>query len=100
MFLEASGESAERLEKMRFIVYSYRMNKYFFKFLGRISLIAATIFALSFGSVSAQDSGFGAGFILGEPTGVSAKLWLSKDDAIDYAAAWSFYRNNRDGKDL
>jgi hypothetical protein len=28
--------------------------------------------------LSAQDSGFGLGLILGEPTGLSAKLWTSK----------------------
>ena len=40
--------------------------------------------------VSAQDHGFGMGLILGEPTGLSAKLWTSGDNAFDFAAAWSF----------
>jgi len=30
------------------------------------------------------------GVILGEPTGLSGKLWLDRTDAIDAAAAWSF----------
>ncbi|MFO7448274.1 MAG: hypothetical protein R6W90_18085, partial [Ignavibacteriaceae bacterium] len=34
--------------------------------------------------VSAQDSGFGMGLILGEPTGLSAKLWTSGDNAFDF----------------
>ncbi len=38
---------------------------------------------------SAQDKGFGMGIILGEPTGLSAKLWTSGDNAFDFAAAWS-----------
>jgi hypothetical protein len=40
--------------------------------------------------VTAQDHGFGMGLILGEPTGLSAKLWTSGDNAFDFAAAWSF----------
>jgi len=40
--------------------------------------------------VTAQDHGFGLGIILGEPTGLSAKLWTSSDNAFDFAAAWSF----------
>jgi hypothetical protein len=40
--------------------------------------------------VAAQDHGFGMGLILGEPTGLSAKLWTSSDNAFDFAAAWSF----------
>ncbi len=33
---------------------------------------------------SAQDHGFGMGIILGEPTGLSAKLWTSKVNAFDF----------------
>jgi hypothetical protein len=33
---------------------------------------------------------FGLGIIVGEPTGLSGKLWLSQNSAIDGAAAWSF----------
>jgi len=35
--------------------------------------------------LSAQDHGFGMGLILGEPTGISAKLWTSKINAFDFA---------------
>ncbi len=41
-------------------------------------------------SVQAQNKTFGIGVILGEPTGISAKLWLGEVMAIDFAAAWSF----------
>jgi len=34
--------------------------------------------------------GFGAGIIVGEPTGVCFKQWLNYRNAIDFAAAWSF----------
>ena len=37
----------------------------------------------------AQRSGFGAGLIIGEPTGISVKGWLTSDRAIDGALAWN-----------
>jgi hypothetical protein len=40
--------------------------------------------------ITAQGHGFGMGIVLGEPTGLSAKLWTSGDNAFDFAAAWSF----------
>lgn len=39
-----------------------------------------------------QDRGFGAGIIVGEPTGLSGKGWLSSTTAFDAALAWSFAR--------
>jgi len=38
----------------------------------------------------AQDKGFGLGIIVGEPTGLSGKGWISKTSAIDGGLAWSF----------
>jgi hypothetical protein len=38
----------------------------------------------------AQNKGFGLGIILGEPTGISGKYWLSNKTAIDGGLAWSF----------
>ena len=38
----------------------------------------------------AQNSGLGVGLILGEPTGLSAKMWTGQTTAFDAAAAWSF----------
>ena len=34
---------------------------------------------------------FGAGLILGEPTGASLKYWLNNTMAVDGAIGWSFY---------
>ena len=34
--------------------------------------------------IAAQDHGFGLGLVLGEPTGLSAKLWTSKVNAFDF----------------
>ncbi len=41
-------------------------------------------------SLLAQESGFGIGIILGEPTGLSGKYWVSSHNAIDGGVAWSF----------
>jgi hypothetical protein len=40
----------------------------------------------------AQDKGFGAGVVFGEPTGLSAKYWLDSKRAIDGGLAWSFHK--------
>ncbi len=37
-----------------------------------------------------QDKGFGAGIILGEPTGLSAKLWTSNKNAIDFGLGYAW----------
>ena len=55
------------------------MNKY-------ILIAILAVFSLG---IPAQDSGLGAGIIVGEPTGLSAKSWLSSHDAIDAGVAWS-----------
>lgn len=41
----------------------------------------------------AQDNGFGLGIIVGEPTGLSAKVWTTEHTALDAAMAWSFAGN-------
>ncbi|KPL17894.1 MAG: hypothetical protein AMJ92_10480 [candidate division Zixibacteria bacterium SM23_81] len=52
------------------------------------------ITVLFYGTVAAQDSGFGLGIILGEPTGLSLKQWVDGKAAIDGAIAWSFGRHD------
>jgi hypothetical protein len=57
-----------------------------------------TIFALSILiliniSIKAQDAGFGAGIIVGEPTGFAFKDWISPVSAIDAGLGWSFVDN-------
>lgn len=54
----------------------------------KLILVAiATIISLN---VASQDKGFGLGVLIGEPTGLSAKLWTSEKTAIDAGVAWSF----------
>jgi len=47
------------------------------------------VFIITFGTTYGQGK-FGLGIILGEPTGISAKLWITGTTAIDGAVAWSF----------
>ncbi len=49
-----------------------------------------TVVGILGGSIYPQGKGFGLGIILGEPTGLSAKLWTGSENAFDFAAAWSF----------
>ena len=56
--------------------------KSFFQF-----LVIFVVISLS--TTYAQKS-FGLGIILGEPSGLSAKLWTGGNNAFDFAAAWSF----------
>jgi len=58
--------------------------------LKRTILFAITLIILQTGYSFCQDKGFGLGVIVGEPTGVSAKYWMSSVTAIDAALAWSF----------
>ena len=44
---------------------------------------------------SRAQNELGIGVILGEPTGLSAKQWLSAEHAIDAAVAWSFSNDTR-----
>jgi hypothetical protein len=40
-----------------------------------------------------QDRGFGVGLIVGEPTGLTGKAWVSQQNAIDMGLAYSFRSN-------
>lgn len=57
----------------------------------KIALIAAVcVGVLGVGVVRAQETGaFGAGVILGNPTGVTAKLWLGRSQALDAGIGFS-----------
>jgi hypothetical protein len=46
------------------------------------------LFLASAGAI-AQERHFGLGVILGEPTGISAKLWVSPATAFDFGLGWS-----------
>lgn len=54
--------------------------------------VLTAVFACT--TAEAQESGFGLGVILGEPTGISGKLWIEDSKAIDGAVAWSFEKES------
>ena len=53
-----------------------------------LAIVGLTLFLPS--NARSQDHGFGLGLILGDPTGLSAKAWLSSSNAVDMGMAWSF----------
>ena len=52
------------------------------------------VFLIVNNSNYAQQSGFGLGIIVGEPTGLSAKFWNSTETAIDFGLGYSFTSSN------
>jgi hypothetical protein len=59
-----------------------------------IALAAAALaFALAM-PVFAQSGRAGIGFIVGEPTGISGKRFITENTAIDAGAAWSLVKNS------
>jgi hypothetical protein len=59
------------------------------------SLLIIISFIIIFsGYLFSQDKKIGAGIILGEPTGLSFKYWLTEKTALDAGLAWSFVDEN------
>lgn len=56
----------------------------------KILVITLVLFSLASVNAFSADGNLGLGIIVGEPTGVSGKLYLSGNDALDAAASWSF----------
>ncbi|MBN1638230.1 MAG: DUF3996 domain-containing protein [Ignavibacteriales bacterium] len=57
----------------------------------KLVLFIAIIFALVLSQSNySQDKGFGLGFMLGDPTGISGKAWISNTNAIDFGVGWAF----------
>lgn len=59
-------------------------------------VLAIIFLILLFSSTQAQNKKFGLGVIIGEPTGLSAKLWLSNHNALAFGLGWTVqgYRFN------
>ena len=63
--------------------------------MNRILLVAVFATVLLAPVAFADNStGFGLGIMVGEPTGVNGKLWLSGTTSLDMAAAWSLESNS------
>lgn len=60
-----------------------------------IIILGLVMFAMAPQTKAQTSNGdFGLGVILGEPTGVSAKLFMGNNRAFDFGAAWSFGKNS------
>ncbi len=60
-----------------------------------LRVFSFVFFALSATFASGQTGKTGVGIIIGEPTGISAKHFLSQRDAISGALAWSLAEESR-----
>lgn len=60
-----------------------------------VLLLMVILFSHYGNGLAYEKNDFGLGIILGSPTGLSAKLWLSKSNALAAAAAWSFSHKGR-----
>ncbi len=71
---------------------SCRKNKFNAMYKNKTTLLVSLFVAGLFLPLSAQHqyNPFGAGVIVGEPTGVTAKYWVSDTTAFDAAVGWSF----------
>ncbi len=64
--------------------------------MARAALMPAVALALLLSSTAPASAGptaggdIGIGIALGDPTGLSAKVWLDRSHALDFAASWSF----------
>ena len=68
------------------------MKKHFLYFaIGLFLLIAVN-------ELKAQQRPFGIGVIIGEPTGISAKLWVSKINAFDFGLGWTVFNQRDDSR--
>jgi hypothetical protein len=61
----------------------------------KLLLVTFIFFLSAFISIKAQDKNFGIGIILGEPTGLSGKYWMSPENAFDAGLAYSFMEDNK-----
>lgn len=55
-----------------------------------ISVVSLFIMLVASIAVAQEPGDLGVGIILGEPTGLTGKVWLEEDIALDAACAWSF----------
>jgi hypothetical protein len=62
-------------------------------------LLIINPFESSYAQYSPQGKEFGFGFILGDPTGGSAKLWLTRDNALAFNIGKSYFGSPRIGVD-
>lgn len=62
----------------------------------RYLLLIAFALLFSAQQATAQEKNFGLGVMVGEPSGISAKLWTSNDNALAFGLGWSTYHPRYD----
>ena len=60
----------------------------------RTVVLASLVILFAAPAALADNRPFGLGIVIGEPTGLSLKSWLSERNAIDGAIAWSVEGDN------
>jgi len=64
-----------------------------------LSSVFIVLFSLFVVQIScSQERSFGLGVMVGEPTGFSAKLWTSNDNAFDFGLGWSVIGNRNESR--
>ena len=62
--------------------------------MGKMIITAALLCTVLSGNALAEGGSFGLGVIVGEPTGIDGKWFMSKTTALEGAAAWSMSGDN------
>jgi hypothetical protein len=57
-------------------------------------LLITTLLTIITTNATGQESGFGAGIMLGDPTGISLKNWTSMSNAWDVGIAWGIGKHD------
>jgi hypothetical protein len=69
------------------------MNRFYY-------LLTALFLLIAFNNSIAQERRFGLGIMVGEPTGLSAKLWTTQTNALDFGLGWSAFDNRHNSGTL
>jgi len=57
-------------------------------------ILLFTVFVICSSFISGQKSGLGLGLMLGEPSGLAGKYWLSEHNALDFGIGAGFLGDN------
>ncbi len=60
----------------------------------KLNILLLIIFLITSSFLYGQKSGLGLGVMLGEPSGLSGKYWISENNALDFAIGAGFLGNN------
>ncbi|MEW6506423.1 MAG: hypothetical protein AB1432_01625 [Bacteroidota bacterium] len=59
-----------------------------------ITILFIFFILITYRGVNGQSTGFGIGLMVGEPTGISGKYWISNENAFDFGLAYSFVQKH------